>query len=90
MRSAQRRVGTTTAQRIKRPPIVGVPALAWWVSGPSSLIACPICSALSLRTSQGPSAKQISIAEKTASAVRKLTYVKMRSGPKDSCRTDIR
>ena len=38
VQSAQSTVLTNTAAMISVPPIVGVPALDWWLSGPRSRI----------------------------------------------------
>src|SRR3954466_1141826 len=40
-RSVSSRKGTEIAVKMMIPPIVGVPALAWWPSGPSSRMFCP-------------------------------------------------
>ena len=40
-RSERTRYGTEIATKMISPPIVGVPALAWWPSGPSSRICWP-------------------------------------------------
>ena len=40
-RSAHSSVGTIVARQISSPPIVGVPALSLWDSGPSSRMYWP-------------------------------------------------
>src|SRR3954462_4757371 len=40
-RSVNNRNGTAMAVKMMIPPIVGVPALAWWPSGPSSRMFWP-------------------------------------------------
>ena len=40
-RSVSSRNGTAIAVKMMIPPMVGVPALAWWPSGPSSRMLCP-------------------------------------------------
>src|SRR3954462_3201442 len=40
-RSVSNRNGTAIAVKMMIPPIVGVPALAWCPSGPSSRMLCP-------------------------------------------------
>src|SRR3954453_9918296 len=40
-RSGSSRNGTAIAVKMMIPPIVGVPAFAWWPSGPSSRMFCP-------------------------------------------------
>ena len=53
VRSAHSSTEITSASRISRPPMVGVPALLWW-SGPISRIGWPTRSAWSLRMTAGP------------------------------------
>jgi hypothetical protein len=71
VRSAQSSTETTSESRISRPPIVGVPALAWW-SGPISRIGWPTRSAWSLRITAGPATSARNSAVSVAAAVRKV------------------
>ena len=73
-RSAQSTVETTRAKRISEPPMVGVPALERWLSGPSSRIACPICLSCRRRMNQGERAKPMNIAVIIAAITRNGTY----------------
>ena len=75
-RSIQRSVATMTASRISSPPIVGVPALAWWDWGPSSRMDWPICRRLSSRIIGPPKASEISSAVTAAIAARNVMYRK--------------
>ena len=72
VRSAQSRVGTRIPARISTPPMVGVPALAWWACGPSSRMYWPICRRRSRSIVQGPSKRTRKSAVRLATAVRKV------------------
>jgi hypothetical protein len=66
------RVGTTIAVTISSPPIVGVPAFAWWAWGPSARIFCPSRSRRSPSIIGGPRTKHTSSAVIAAYAARKV------------------
>ena len=55
------------------PPMVGVPLLILWVSGPSLRTTCPICLRCSSRMNQGASMNARSIAVTVAAMVRNGT-----------------
>ena len=55
---------------MRPPPMVGVPALVRWVSGPSSRTTCPTWCCCSLRIMSGP------IRSDSPSAVTVLTTVR--------------
>src|SRR2546427_10818921 len=75
-RFPQRRQDRRRAPRIRRPPMVGVPALAWWRSGPSTRIFSPTWRARSVRMTQGPRTRLTRRAVRSAIAVRKVMYRK--------------
>ena len=54
--------------------MVGVPALARWVAGPSSRTIWPICIARRRRITHGPSRSVSANAVRLAAAVRKVMY----------------
>jgi len=59
--------------RIISPPMVGVPALAKWVSGPSSRIGCPLpCFRRRREISRGPNMKTRNSAVMIAPPVRNV------------------
>jgi len=70
VRSPHRRVGTMMPVRIRRPPMVGVPALVWCAFGPSSRMYWPICWRRSRSIIQGPRASTRKSAVRLARAVR--------------------
>ena len=73
-RSAHSKVDTESANRIKKPPMVGVPCLATICrSGPSSRIGCPRpCLLRNQRIRGGPRMKLMIRAVITAAPVRKV------------------
>jgi hypothetical protein len=62
---------SVTAAMMRSPPMVGVPALDWWLAGPSSRMYWPNFSFCSQRMSGGASSQVKSIAVITAIAARK-------------------
>ncbi len=72
VRLAHSRVGTSTANRISSPPMVGVPALTWWRSGPTSRMLWPMERRCSCLMNHGASSRQSRKAVSTAPAVRKV------------------
>ena len=62
----------TKARMISVPPIVGVPALAVWLAGPSLRIGWLICMAARERIRYGPRRKEIRSAIRAAKAARKV------------------
>ena len=52
--------------------MVGVPALPWWLCGPSSRIDCPIERRRSVRIAHGPSSRQSNSAVSAAPADRNV------------------
>ena len=72
-RSHQSRVETTMAPTIRAPPMVGVPALAWWFSGPTSRIGWFILSRVRVRMTTGPKMSESTMAMAAAMAARKVT-----------------
>ena len=73
VRFAQSSVGMSADARISSPPIVGVPALARCVCGPSCRITCPIWNSRRRRISIGPSTRLSASAVTLAPAVRNTT-----------------
>jgi len=66
-RSAQSKVDTVSASRIRNPPMVGVPFFLKCVSGPSSRIGWPRCWRLrSISITRVPNRKEISSAVSSA------------------------
>ena len=61
---------------MSRPPIVGVPALAWCDLGPSSRIDWPICRFLSSRIIGNPKTSASRRAVTAAIAARNVMYRK--------------
>ena len=70
-------VDTVIDTKINTPPMVGVPALAKWVFGPSLRMACPALSSVSLRMVHGPSIRLNASAVSAAITARKVVYWKM-------------
>jgi hypothetical protein len=68
--SAHNSVGIAMAATISTPPMVGVPALAWWLSGPSVRMYCFTCMERSRRITHGPSASDRNSDVNVAMAVR--------------------
>ena len=71
-RSVHNSVVGTTAVRISRPPIVGVPCFAWCDAGPSSRISWPIWKWRRRRISHGPRMSETQSAVRIAIAVRNV------------------
>jgi len=71
-RSAQSSVAMPREIRIRAPPMVGVPALTRWVSGPSLRTAWPIFLAASQRIRLGPRTKEMVRAVMVASTARRV------------------
>ena len=59
---------------MSNPPIVGVPALAWWLFGPSARITCPTWNSRRRRIIHGPSNRLTASAVMLAAAVRNVMY----------------
>ncbi len=59
-------------ETIRRPPMVGVPALTWWWAGPSSRIACRTWRARNRPISQGPATRLMKNAVAIASPARNV------------------
>ncbi len=57
---------------MRMPPMVGVPALAWWCCGPSARIACRTCSARRRAISHGPATRLRKNAVAIATPARKV------------------
>jgi hypothetical protein len=74
VRFAQRSVGMIADARIRRPPIVGVPALARCVWGPSCRMTCSIWKSRSRRITVGPITRLIASAVIVAPAVLNVMY----------------
>ena len=55
------------------PPMVGVPALTWWFSGPTSRMGWFILSRVRVRMIMGPNRSDRIMAEAAAMAARKVT-----------------
>ncbi len=72
LRSHQSTVDTRIDRRIRIPPMVGVPALAWWLFTPSSRMYWPILSRERVRITHGPRARESSMAVAAAMAARKV------------------
>ncbi len=70
--SPQSRVGTRIPVRMRTPPMVGVPALAWWPCGPSSRMYWPIWRRRSRSIMKGPSTSTRKSAVRLAMAVRNV------------------
>ncbi len=70
--SIQSKVARITEKRMSRPPIVGVPALARCVLGPSARIDWATWNFLSIRIVAGPSASERIRAVTAAIAVRNV------------------
>ncbi len=62
---------TSSESRISSPPIVGVPALPWWL-GPMARIGCPTRRLASFRISGGPTRNAMKSAVSVAAPVRKV------------------
>ena len=62
---------TISESRIRRPPIVGVPALLW-CAGPISRIGWPTRSRASARISEGPTRNEMNSAVSVAAPVRNV------------------
>ena len=67
-------VVNSVVTRIMAPPMVGVPAFSWWLSGPSSRTLWPICKWTSLRIMNGPTASEMASAVNALTMVRKVMY----------------
>ena len=61
-----------SVKRMSSPPIVGVPALTWWLCGPTSRMFWPTDSRRSVAMKRGPRSSARRIAVTTAPAVRKV------------------
>ena len=73
---AQSTVETTADMMMMVPPMVGVPALVRWVSGPKSRTICPTFNRVSHRIVAGPRTKATSRAVTSPPADRTVTYWK--------------
>ena len=62
------------APRISSPPMVGVPALAPWLRGPSLRTTWLICSRRSDRITHGPNTSENKKAVQLAATVRNVMY----------------
>ncbi len=76
LRSHQISVEMVMAARISTPPMVGVPALTWWCSGPSARICWPILRAGQGADHPGAQRQESPMAVAAAMAARKVTYRK--------------
>src|SRR6266536_3121604 len=63
---ATARYATVPAPSISRPPMIGVPCLVTWCSGPSSRIVCPYSLRRRKAMKRGPARIEISIAASPA------------------------
>ena len=76
-KSIQSSIETVIEVRIISPPMVGVPRLARWVSGPSSRIGWPLpWRTRSQPMNFGPISRPSKSAVKTAAPARKVMYRK--------------
>src|SRR3954465_9945471 len=67
-RSVSSRNGTAIAVKMMIPPMVGVPALEWWPSGPSSRMFCP--NARSRRNAMNFGDRKMQISSEAVPAIR--------------------
>src|SRR6478672_7861720 len=80
---ATARYATVPAPSIRRPPMIGVPCLVTWCSGPSSRIVCPYSLRRRKAMKRGPARMEISIAARPAIRTRTKLGLHRRQGFRD-------